>query len=337
MSPSPPRATIADVAAAAGVSRTTVSVALSGRGRVDARTREHVKAVAAALDYRPSVRAQRLRSGASHTVGLVTALPDEVVGKDSRMSFLLELGVPLARALLERGYSTLLLPPAKSGSHLDNIDADAVVVLDPRADDPLIEGFRSRGLQVVTIGDAPGIQADGVVDRGTSDAEVAIGHLVDNGATNIVALSTVEQHSLASSLRSYALGPRPDGARLRLVEISADAGEEGGKARARDLLRDDPSIDAIYAPIDAFAVGALHAAQEAGMRVPDDIMIITNYDGPRAHATTPALTALNLHLPAFADAAVSLLIDCLTDPRAERRTIPAPRPEVVQRASTRRA
>lgn len=336
MSSQSARATIADVAAAAGVSRTTVSVALSGRGRVDERTRERIKAVAKSLNYRPSVRAQRLRGGASRTVGLVTALSDEVVGKDSHMSFLLALGVPVARQLLEKGYSTLLLPPLKNGDHLDAIDVDAVVVIDPREHDPLIAGFRSRGMQVVAIGDAPGIEANGVVDRGMADAAVAIGHLIDRGAVNIAVLSTAERHAMASSLERYVSERPADGVRLRLEEISTGAGEDGGRRRTLELLSGDPSIDAVYAPIDAFAVGAVHAAHELGKRIPEDVMIITNYDGPRANATYPRLTALDLQLPAFAEAAVALLIECLDSPRAERRVALAPRPGLRVRASTSR-
>lgn len=336
MSSQSPRATIADVAAAAGVSRTTVSVALSGRGRVDERTRERIKAVANTLNYRPSVRAQRLRTGTSRTIGLVTALSDEVVGKDSHMSFLLALGIPIARLLLENDYSTLLLPPLKDGEELDAIDADAVVLIDPRENDPLIDGFRARGVQVVTIGGAPGVDADGIVERGTGDAEVAIGHLVERGANHIAILSTIERHSLASSLRQYVSEQRTEGVRLRLEEISTGAGEDGGYQRARALLAEDPSIDAVYAPIDAFAVGALRAARELGRRVPDDVMIITNYDGPRAHATSPALTALDLQLPAFAEAAVTLLIQCLTAPQPETRVVLAPRPGLHLRESTAR-
>jgi len=331
------RATIADVAAAAGVSRTTVSVALSGKGRVDAATRDRVRSVAASLNYRPSIRAQRLRGGSSRTVGLVTALSDEVVGKDSHLSFLFALGVPLARVLLERGYSTLLLPPLKDGTHFDSVDADAIVVIDPRENDPLIESFRSRGLQVVTVGDAPGNDVNGVVDRGLSDPEVAIGHLTAAGASEIALLATSEPHSGASALRRFFLAHQDPAPRLHLVEVSVEDGEEGGYRRTKELLAAHPGIDAVYAPIDIFAVGALRAVKDLGRNVPGDVMVMTNFDGPRANASAPPLTSLDLDFTALAEAAAHLLIECLVSPQPERRVVIAPRPGLRVRESTTRA
>ncbi|WP_458040472.1 MULTISPECIES: substrate-binding domain-containing protein [Bacteria] len=329
------RATIADVAAAAGVSRTTVSVALSGRGRVDERTRERVKTIADALNYRPSVRAQRLRGGTSRTVGLITALSNEVVGGDSHLSFLFALAMPLARILLERGYSTLLLPPVRDGDELDAIDADAVVVIDPRENDPLVASFRARGMQVVAIGDVPGVDVNGVVERGYAEAEVAIDHLVERGARNIAVLSTIEQHSLAATLRRFVRDRAGAvDARLRLVEVSTQSGEERAYRRTTELLAEEPLLDAVYAPIDVFAVGAVRAVLDAGKRIPEDVMIMTNFDGPRAQSAAPSLTALELNLTAIAEAAAQLLIACLSQPQSERRIALAPRPGLREREST---
>lgn len=80
---SPSRAkppTIADVARAAEVSRTTVSHALNGLGKVDPRTRERVKRIALELGYRPNLRAQRLRTGQAKAIALVSSMPFAVAG-----------------------------------------------------------------------------------------------------------------------------------------------------------------------------------------------------------------------------------------------------------------
>ena len=65
-------------------------------------------------------------------------------------------------------------------------------------------------------------------------------------------------------------------------------------------------------------------------------MIITNYDGPRAQASSPPLTALDLNLTSIAEAAAELLIACVTDPRPEQRTITVANPGLRARASTAR-
>lgn len=74
----PGRAGIRDVAAAAGVSITTVSDALNGKGRLPDATRRHVREVADRLGYRPSAAARTLRTGKSGLIGLtVTTYGDE--------------------------------------------------------------------------------------------------------------------------------------------------------------------------------------------------------------------------------------------------------------------
>lgn len=331
------RPTIADVATAAGVSGAAVSMALSGKGRVSERTREHVRQVADGLGYRPSVRAQRLRGGRSQHVALMTALPDVVVGRDSHLNFLLNLAFPLTNVLLEHGYSTLLLPPVTDYRQLDVIDADGVVVVDPRGADPLCADFRARGMQVVTIGNAPELDVNGVVERGYAGADVAIEHLIDQGSRHIAVLLTSEEHSVISNVRSFVNEFRASASvRLSVAEAPAAEGIEGGHRLAREILTSDATVDAFYAPIDAFAVGAMRAVQESGRDVPRDVLVSTNFDGPRAASSSPSMTALDLDLPAMAHAAAQLLMTCLAEPQDERRTVVMPAPLLRARGSTQR-
>ena len=81
------RPTIADVAAAAGVSRTTVSHALSGAGKVNAETRALVQRVAIEVGYRPSPRARALRGGRSNVLGVVSSMSRSVAGGPARLGF----------------------------------------------------------------------------------------------------------------------------------------------------------------------------------------------------------------------------------------------------------
>lgn len=329
--------TIADVAAAAGVSTGTVSLALNNKGRVSAGTREKVRAVAAQLGYRPSVRARRLRGGRSNTVALVSTVAGEIVGGDSGLSFLLGLALPLSRFLLERGYSLLLLPPQPDERQLDEIDVDAVVLVDPRRDDPLCRSLRARGIEVVTVGAVAGTDPGGVVDRGSSGADVAVDHLVSRGARTIAVLTGDEGNSVSENVTDYWRdAPRAPGVRLLHSRVVTARGEEAGYAWGRHLVETSPGTDAVYAPVDSVAVGVLRAVLDSGWSVPEDVLVMTNFDGPRAVGARPQLTALDLDLPGIAEAAASLVVECLANPSGQVRTVKAPVPVVVGRGSTAR-
>lgn len=325
------RPTIVDVARLAGVSRSTASRALNGKDRVDERTRQAIQDAAAQLDYRPNVRAQRLRSGRSHSVALVTALPALVVTEGSQLGFMLDLAIPIAQACLNREHSLMLVPPLSSLDQLDGLDVDGAIVLDPGVDDELGDRFRSRGVTVVTFGHA--LRTNGYIDRGFGGAEVVFAHLAEQGAQHVGVLLSAQPYSLTESIAQYlASGQAP--VPHTVFRASVSDGEDGGYAAALAALRTDPSIDAVYAPIDAFASGAIRAAHELGLDIPRDLMVVTNYDGRRATQSRPQLTALDLKFPQVGASLVDLLFAALES--GAQRVEPAPAPTLVPRASTQR-
>lgn len=318
------------------MSRTTVSHALSGKGRVDPETRAHVRSVADALGYRPSPRAQRLRTGKSGMVAIMSALPPEIVGEHSEMGFLLDMAMPAARALLVHGSSLVLVPPGASREHLDGLDVDGAIVIDPRTDDEYCRSLVARGVRVVTVGVAAGTGADAVLDRRASGGDRMLDHLVDQGARRIGVILSAEAHSVAAQLAEMieSHGRRWRGAEVIVTHADASAGETSGRAAAQELLVAHPDVDAIYAPLDAFAVGAVAAAVDVGRAIPGDLLVATNYDGPRAASCDPNLTVLDLHLAETALQAADLLTRVLSG--EDVTTEVAPLPDVIPRASTQR-
>jgi DNA-binding LacI/PurR family transcriptional regulator len=335
MSTTAPRPTIADVALLSGVSRATVSKALNGKDRVDPETRARVKNAALQLGYSPNVRAQRLRVGKSNTIALVTALPASIVGEASQLGFLLDLALPVAQSCLEHGYSLLLVPPVTSSSALDMLDIDGAIVIDPVVADPYCAALRRRGVPVITVGRSADTAVEGFVDRGDAGVDTMCSHLYDAGCTNIVILLSEESFSITAGIDDYLARHSPSrAARVSVVRASVAGGESAGYEAALRALHADPTIDAVYAPLDAFAIGALRAAHELGRAVPRDLMVATNYDGRRAATSTPPLTALDLHLPQIARQAVALLFENLAG--GSRRAAFAPAPDVIVRESTTR-
>ncbi|WP_129305064.1 LacI family DNA-binding transcriptional regulator [Streptomyces sp. L2] len=332
------RPTIADVAEAASVSRTTVSHALNGIGKVDPRTRERIKAVAAELGYRPNLRAQRLRRGEAKAIALVSSMPFAVAGGPSRLGFYMEVAAAAAERALVHDYALVLIPPVQSGSALYSVDIDGAIVVEPEADDAAVAQLRERGLPYVTLGrpTAAGDDASYVDLHGGRVAELLLEHLHAQGARcPALMVGAGTRHSSLDARAAYERAARAHGWTPIVAAVPEDGGEQAGHDRCAELLAEHPGIDALCVLVDAFAVGAVRALREAGRRIPDDVMVVTRYDGLRARTCEPPLTAVDLRLDRAAGDAVELLLARLGTP-PPTPTTPPPPPRLIPRTSSHR-
>ncbi|MEV0976179.1 LacI family DNA-binding transcriptional regulator [Streptomyces sp. NPDC049915] len=335
--------TIADVARAAGVSRTTVSHALNGLGKVDPRTRERVKRVAEELGYRPNLRAQRLRRGEARAIALLSSMPLAVAGGPSRLGFYMEVAAAAAEHALAHGFALVLLPPGESGAGLRTVDVDGAIVVEPREDDPVVAELRGRGLPWVALGrpvpDAA--QAPYVDLNGEAVTELLLDHLARAGARRPALLTAPGTRSSAVDAReAYAKAAERHGWPPVTAVAEESGGEQAGYEACAALLREHPGIDALCVMVDAFAVGAVRALHDSGRAVPDDVLVVTRYDGVRARTCMPPLTAVDLHLEQAAAQALGLLLRRLRGGADDTGTDPSPSvpaPRLVPRASSVRA
>ncbi|OKK04457.1 LacI family transcriptional regulator [Streptomyces sp. CB03234] len=331
--------TIADVARAASVSRTTVSHALNGIGKVDPRTRERIKKVAAELGYRPNLRAQRLRRGEAKAIALASSMPFAVAGGPSRLGFYMEVAAAAAERALLHGYALVLVPPVQSGSALYSVDIDGAIVVEPDRDDAAVAQLHERGLPYVALGRpmAEGDDAPYVDLRGGLVVDLLLAHLREQGAQRpALLIGAGSRHSAVDARVAYERAAAEHGWAPVVATAPEQGGEQAGYDTCAALLADHPDTDAVCALVDAFAVGAVRAIRDSGRRIPDDIMVVTRYDGLRARTCEPPLTAVDLHLDRAAADAVELLLGRLRgEPTAPLTT--APDPCVVPRASSLRA
>lgn len=332
------RPTITDVAKAAGVSRTTVSHSLNGLGKVDPRTRERVKRVAAELGYRPNLRAQRLRRGHAQVIALASSMPLAIAGGPSRLGFYMEVAAAAAERALTHGYALVLVPPVESGSGLESVDIDGAIVVEPDRDDPVVAELTSRGLPYVTLGR----QIDGPagvphVDLyGGQVIELLLEHLHQQGAQRpALLIGASDRHEYVDVRAAFERAADQEGRPAVVVTAVEEQGEQAGYDSCTALLAEHPETDAVCAMVDTFAVGAVRAIADSGRAIPSDVLVVTRYDGIRARTCQPPLTAVNLHLDTAADEAVELLLGRLrggTGPTV----VAAPSPEIVPRASSLR-
>ncbi|MEU9593545.1 substrate-binding domain-containing protein [Streptomyces sp. NPDC048219] len=338
--PGPKPPTIADVARVAGVSRTTVSHALNGLGKVDPRTRERVRKAAADLGYRPNLRAQRLRRGQAKAIALASSMPFAVAGGPSRLGFYMEVAAAAAESALLHDYALVLVPPVQSGSALYSVDIDGAIVVEPEVDDAAAAQLRERGLPYVALGRpvSPDEDAPYVDLHGDLVAELLLAHLHERGAVRpALIVGSGTRHSSVDALAAYERIAERHGWTPVVARVPESGGEEAGYERCAALLAEHPDVDAVCALVDAFAVGAVRAIRDSGRRVPDDVMVVTRYDGLRARTCEPPLTAVDLHLDRAASDAVELLLARLRGDTATPSVTVSPRPRVIERASSARA
>lgn len=326
--------TISDLAQAAGVSKTTVSHAFSGRRHVEPETRRRIEKIAQEIGYRPNRAAQHLRTGRTGMIALASSMPFSVAAGPSRLGFMMEIAATAAVASLTRNMALCLIPPFRAGTRLNAISPDGAILVEPFQDDPLVQYFMETGGAVVSVGRVPGRDDIPHVDlRSGETARMMLEHLRASGASRIGLVTGAQRRNsyieTEAAYRSFCGAAGMEPACLQLDETG---GEDLAAEAVAGLLSRRPELDALFVPVDAFASGAVTAATAKGLRIPQDIKIATRYDGLRAKLSLPPLTAVELHLEAIANQAVGLLMAAIDGGTAE--PVSAPQPELVLRQST---
>ncbi len=292
-------ATINDVAAAAGVSRQTVTRALNDLPDVSPETRRRVLDAAVALRYRPNRAAQRLVRGRDVTVGFVVG--------DLRNPYYPELAAELTHQAAERDWSVIAtdLGGRHAPERVRSVLARADVVVGHLGWAGR-ESITSRVPTVLltddAVPDAASVRFDYV--RGMREA---VSHLAAGGRRRVGMIDFGPAPSRRSSVLRAALRRR--GLAPAAVVVAASEHDRGEAARR--LLAADPRVDSVLCFNDVLAIGALKGFARSGIRVPDDVAVI-GVDGLDIGAlVTPELTTLAVDMRQVArhalDVAAALL------------------------------
>ncbi|MFB9662489.1 LacI family DNA-binding transcriptional regulator [Glycomyces mayteni] len=288
------RPTLEEVAERAGVSRATVSRVVNGQTSVNEDLRRAVEAAADELGYVPHAAARSLVTHRTDSVALILPeSPHRVFSDDQffpgvirgvateldaagKLLVLMTTGSAEARQRAER-YAV--------GGHVDG-----VMFASLHDADLLPELMMRRGVPVVCNGlpqlDAPCIDVDHL-----GGVRAAVDYLIAQGRRRIA--------TIAGPLDMVAGRARLDGYRAALADADrraivavGDFTAESGQAAMRQLLADEPDLDAVFVASDLMAHGALQALREAGRRVPDDVAVVGFDDIALATYSDPPLTTV---------------------------------------------
>ena len=262
--------TIRDIAKAAGVSTATVSRALRGMTNVDAKTRDHVLAVASDLDYSISPAASRLATGRSGTIGIVTPF----IGR----WYFTELFAGIEAALAPHDLDLLMHATEEPAgtepavpAHVRlrrRVDGALVIGLGPGSHE--VEGLAAMGVPLVLVGArVDGITSVSIDDRAAS--RDAVQHLLDLGHRRIGLITgrrlptayLPENDRLAGYLDALSAAGLPAPTTLRRVGEFTTA---GGERAMGELLAMGRRPTAVFSMSDEMAYGALYAMGRAGVR-----------------------------------------------------------------------
>jgi DNA-binding LacI/PurR family transcriptional regulator len=286
------RPTIEDVAAAAGVSRGTVSRVLNGGHYVSPAARQAVNQAIERTGYVVNQHARSLVTQRSGSVAFVLSEPQECLATDPNISVLLR---DCSRVLAAHDIG-LFACVASSAAERDRVTSfvaaghvDGALLVSARAGDPIMDQLMASGVPLGAIGVPLGRESSmayvSVDDR--HGARQMMSHLKSTGRSRIATVTgPLDTPGGRRRLQGYR-----DEADCDLV-AEGDYSQESGERAMTALLERAPGLDAVFVASDVMALGALAALHRAGRRVPDDVAVGGFDDSPAATLARPALTTI---------------------------------------------
>ncbi|MEO3861051.1 LacI family DNA-binding transcriptional regulator [Acrocarpospora macrocephala] len=309
------RPTIHDVAAAAGVSRGTVSRVLNGDRYVSTAARLATERAIAETGYVVNLNARNLVTQRSGSVVMVLSEPHEKIFEDPNDSTAIRTAI---RRLAERDLSLVMMIAGDAGDrervlrYVKGGHADGVLLMSTHAGDPLVDALDGARIPAVSFGAVIG--RENVIPYAACDerggAQQMTRYLVEQGRKKIAMITgPMDTPGGIQRLEGFAdvLGRK---ASKKLIEHGDWTRLSGESAMAR-LLERSPDLDAVFAASDVMASGALSTLRAAGRRVPDDVALGGFDDSAVAMSTHPALTTIRQPLAEIAEETVRILLDLI--------------------------
>lgn len=303
-------ATIEEVAAVAGVSRSTVSRVVNGSTAVSPNALESVRRAIAELNYVPNRAARSLASRSTLAIALVVPEDTNRLFGDP---FFASVVSGIAARISRSDYVLNLImasadpdPGDKTAQYVRSGAVDGAIIVSHHTSDTFID--RIAAAVPVVYGGRPvhSRPGDYYIDvDNVAGARDATAHLIRRGCTRVAAI--VGPPSMPAGV------DRADGYRLAIAEAGlaespvaqGDFTVESGAAAMREILATGEPLDGLFVASDLMARGAMQVLEAEGIRVPDDVAVVGFDDSPIAVSTDPQLTTMRQ--PSFAQG------ECMAD------------------------
>ncbi len=324
--------TILDVAARAGVSKSLVSLVMRGSPHVSDERRARVLEAARELGYRPNAMARSLVRQRTYVLGVVVS--------DLRNPFHCELIDVVEAAALAADYRALFTSGSRDAERegiaidtLLQLRVDGLILAGPVVDEQrIVEASREVPVVLLTRHTkAEGI--DSVANHDFRGATMVVDHLVSLGHRRIAHIDGGRGAGAKRRRLGFLAAMRRHGLADEAVVVSGAYTEDSGAAGVERILAAGPPPTAVFAANDITAVGALHALEDRGLRVPEDVSLVGYDNTAIARLRHIDLTTVDQPKQEMAGHAVRLLVERLDEGRTSTEHIVVD-PTLVVRGST---
>lgn len=330
--------TVRDVAERAGVSPSTVSRVIADHPRISEATKQRVRIAMGELNYHPNAIARSLVSQRSNTIGVVMSRSAEAALANPFFSEVLR-GIG---AVAQQERYTMMLTTAtsyedeykQSMALLRQRRSDGLILLTSRRDDPLVKRLQKDNYPFVVLGRVPGDEVPYVNNDNVAAARAATRHLLELGHERIAFLGGPPDLILSvDRLAGYeaAFADADIGVDHSIVK-ETDFSYDAGYDTTRRLLKESSDVTAVLAVDDMLALGALAAARDEGLRLPEQLSVVGFNDTPVCPHVDPALTSVSIPIFDLGKGAARMLCDMFAGV-ASSRTLLLPA-QLVVRSST---
>ena len=331
--------TMVDVARYAGVSQTTVSFVLNNNEipSIPIETRQRVLEAIEELGYEPDARAQALRSGSTKTVALI--IPD------LQNPHFCEYATGIEEAARGAGYHLLLSSTTMNDAYavaifkdlarrrFDGLIIASSFILEAEEAQAILKQVRERGLPIVEMDENYGV--DSVYADYRAATREVMSFLLSLGHRRIGLVYGVGNHELGQD----RLQPYIEGLTAANIPIEKDLIVECGPAigdgyqATKRLLELNARPTAIITINDLLAMGALRAAADLKLHVPNDLSLVGYDNIPMADFMIPRLTTVTKDAYTLGIQAFDMLMARIENPELSRQIVQRP-PRLIIREST---
>ncbi|MCM3658183.1 LacI family transcriptional regulator [Agromyces mediolanus] len=330
------RATIADVARRAGVSKGLVSLALNDRPGVSAETRTRIQRIAEDMDWRPNPAARGLSAGRAFALGLVVHRERHTVEVDP---FFASFIAGVEEALSQDNRVLVLSVVTDADTEAETYRrlskdrrVDGFLLTDFLTDDHRVALLRELDTPAVILGDPAENIPFPVVSRDYArGVESLLAHLAELGHRRIAHVTGDLQMQHASRRRDHflthcrALG-------LEALIAEADFSPERGAQATVELLDGDHRPTAIVYANDPMAIAGIAVAHERGLNLPADLSVAGMDGSDIGRYTYPSLTTLNNDPAGWGRQAAAVLLELIEQGEAADAALPGA--DLIIRGST---